>query len=326
MEAQLRLLQTPIWQKAIVLFTHGDKLGLPIQEHIRQQGGTLRWLLERCGNRYQIMTNHSSTSWFQVQELFEKIQNMTEAPKRLREIQYSVRLQLGEDGTVSVEQKWHTKEQKMEMAVMNDVQDGILGQMEIVSGCSHITRGFPKGPAGLKPALSLILLGRRKSGKSSVGNRILGREEFQRDTKTTKCSEGHADVSGWPVTVVDTPGWSLFGLANPEMVKKEIVQSPSFCPVRNKVMFLLAIPVDSFEEKDRKAVETYVSVLGKMIWRYVSVLFTYGEVLRGRSIECYIKETGKPLLWVLERCDHRFHVFDANISDQTQVNQLLEMV
>lgn len=30
MEAQLRPLQTPIWQRAMVLFTHGDGLGKPI--------------------------------------------------------------------------------------------------------------------------------------------------------------------------------------------------------------------------------------------------------------------------------------------------------
>uniref|UniRef100_A0A3P9P4R1 AIG1-type G domain-containing protein n=1 Tax=Poecilia reticulata TaxID=8081 RepID=A0A3P9P4R1_POERE len=67
------------------------------------------------------------------------------------------------------------------------------------------------GTDGWRPALSLILLGRRKSGKSSAGNMILGREEFQRDKKTVQCEAGHAEISGWSVTVVDTPGWSLFG-------------------------------------------------------------------------------------------------------------------
>lgn len=186
--------------------------------------------------------------------------------------------------------------------------------------------GFPVGPSGLKPALSLILLGRRRSGKSSAGNKILGREVFQKDSKTTQCSEGHAEISGWHITVVDTPGWSLFGQANPEKVKKEIAESPSFCPVRSKVTFLLAIPVDLFGEKDRRAVETYLNVLGERIWRYITVLFTYGEVLRGRSVESYIEKTGKPLQWVLDRCDKRFHVCDTNMCDQAQVIQLLELV
>uniref|UniRef100_A0A3B4T336 AIG1-type G domain-containing protein n=1 Tax=Seriola dumerili TaxID=41447 RepID=A0A3B4T336_SERDU len=85
----------------------------------------------------------------------------------------------------------------------------------------------------------------RKSGKSSAGNLILDREEFQTNTKTTRCSVGHREVSGWSVTVVDTPGWSLFGLANPEQVRTEISLSPSLCPVRSRVVFLLAVPVDS---------------------------------------------------------------------------------
>uniref|UniRef100_A0A3B5L840 AIG1-type G domain-containing protein n=1 Tax=Xiphophorus couchianus TaxID=32473 RepID=A0A3B5L840_9TELE len=87
-----------------------------------------------------------------------------------------------------------------------------------------------QSPACRALFLNFILLGRRKSGKSSAGNMILGREEFQRDKKTVQCDAGHAEISGWSVTVVDTPGWSLFGQAKPTQVRREILRSPSFCP------------------------------------------------------------------------------------------------
>lgn len=176
------------------------------------------------------------------------------------------------------------------------------------------------------PALSLVLLGRRKSGKSSVGNMILDREEFQPDTKTTKSSAGHTTVSRWPVTVVDTPGWSLYGLANPEQVRKEISLSLSLCPMRSKVTFLLALPVDTFGERDRKAVEKYLSVLGDGVWRSTVVLFTYGAELRGRTVERHVEKMGKSLQQVLDRCNRRYHVIDTNTGDETQVKTLLELV
>jgi len=155
---------------------------------------------------------------------------------------------------------------------------------------------------------------------------ILDREEFQSEIKTIQCSSGHAEISGWPVTVVDTPGWSLFGLANPEQVRSEIIQSPSLCPAWSEVRFLLAVPIGSFREKDRGAVETYLSVLGDHVWSSTIVLFTYKDALRGRTIENYIKKKGEPLQWVLDRCDYRHYVFDTCTGSKTQVNQLLEMV
>ncbi|KAK5617044.1 hypothetical protein CRENBAI_016528 [Crenichthys baileyi] len=313
MEAQLKLLEAPIWQRVIILFTHGDKLGaLPIQEHIRRQGGTLQWLLERCGNRYQVMYSQPSMAQLHVSELFSKIQKMAEASEK-------------RGGAMLREEQWrNTRLQEIEMTVMGNVYDGRPGQRQKIG--SLWRRGFTFGTDGLKPALTLTLLGRRKSGKSSVGNMILGREEFQTDTKTVRCSAGQAQISGWSVTVVDTPGWSLFAQANPEQVKREILQSPSFCPAGSKVMFLLAVPVDSFAEKDRKAVETYLSVLGDKVWRSTVVLFTYGDMLKERTIESYIRKKGESLQWVLDLCDHRHHVCDANTSDTTQVEQLLEMV
>lgn len=155
---------------------------------------------------------------------------------------------------------------------------------------------------------------------------ILDRDEFQTDTKTVRSSAGHGNVSGWSVTVVDTPGWSLFGLASPQQVMREISQSLHLCPARSKVAFLLAVPVDSFREKDRRAVERYLAVLGNNVWRNTVVLFTYGEELRGKTVEKHIEQEGRPLHWVLDRCSHRQHVCHINTGDETEVTQLLEMV
>uniref|UniRef100_A0A3P9INQ8 AIG1-type G domain-containing protein n=1 Tax=Oryzias latipes TaxID=8090 RepID=A0A3P9INQ8_ORYLA len=172
---------------------------------------------------------------------------------------------------------------------------------------------------------SLILLGRRRSGKSSVGNMILDKQEFQSNVKTATCSSGKAQLPRWSVTVVDTPGWSLFGLANPETVREELVRGPYLCPRRSKIVFVLAIPLDSFKEKNRMTVEKYLSVLGDDVWNRTVVLFTYGDILRGRTIDSYIDEKGEPLRWVLNRCGDRYRVFDTKTRDKSQVNALMEM-
>jgi hypothetical protein len=78
-------------------------------------------------------------------------------------------------------------------------------------------------------------------------------------------------------------------------------------------MFLMAIPVDSFTEEDRHAVEKYLSVLGEGVWRSTMVLFTYGNGLRDRTIE-HIDETGEPLHGLLGKCCHRYHILDNNLN------------
>ncbi|KAM9732565.1 GTPase IMAP family member 8-like [Menidia menidia] len=319
MEAQLRLLQTPIWNRAMVLFTHGDKLGpYSIQEHIRHQAGTLRWLLDRCGNRYQVLTSHPSASLAQVAELFQKIQRMVAAVRFPREIQ-----QLRPDVNPGGGQRLNASREDIELLALN----GNPRQRERhTSEWRRDPRGLGTGPGGSPSALSIILLGRRKSGKSSVGNMILERAEFKVDSKTSQCSAGQAEISGRSVTVVDTPGWSLFGMADPEQVRREMHRSFSLCQPGSRVSFLLAVPIDSFSERDRAAVETNISVLSESVWSRTLVLFTYGNALRGGAVEKYIEKKGKPLRWLLDRCAHGHHVCDTNSGGRPQVHRLLEML
>ena len=125
--------------------------------------------------------------------------------------------------------------------------------------------------------------------------------------------------------IVDTPGWSLLGLANSEQVKQEILRSARLTSYGLRT-YLLIIPVDSFKKKDRRAVEEHVDLLGDSTWHHTIVVFTWGDLLRGKSIEKHIEQMGEPLQWVLRKCNNRYHVISNKTAcDCSQVSHLLQL-
>uniref|UniRef100_A0A8C2IDL5 AIG1-type G domain-containing protein n=1 Tax=Cyprinus carpio TaxID=7962 RepID=A0A8C2IDL5_CYPCA len=176
--------------------------------------------------------------------------------------------------------------------------------------------------------LRIVLMGYRAAGKSSTGNSILGREEFD-SKRSAQCVRRHGEVADRHITVIEAPGWwrNYTVEESPELLKQEIVLSVSLCPPGPHAV-LLIIRVDTrFKEINRKSVQGHLYLLGERVWSHTVVLFTCGDSLLDTSIEQHIESEGEDLQWLLDKCGNRYHVLNnKNRIDETQIKELLEKI
>lgn len=173
--------------------------------------------------------------------------------------------------------------------------------------------------------MRIILLGGRNSGKSLVGNAILSQEEFILHERTT-CLKRKAKHQGRTVTVVDTPGWwcDFSAQDTPELVKREILHSVSLSRPGPHV-FLLVVKIDSeFIEKRRRAVQEHLELLRETVWSHTMVVFTKGTNTENKPFEDHVQASGKPMQWLLKKCNGGFHILDDQ--DTSKVMELMEKI
>ncbi|KAJ3601513.1 hypothetical protein NHX12_032481, partial [Muraenolepis orangiensis] len=243
-QEHLELLLGPeAWRHTLLVFSFGDWLGdTSIERYVESEGEPLRWLVERCGNRYHVVYNRSTAdAGFQVAELVGKVEEMTRRRQALR------------------------------------------AELE----------------------LRLVLLGGRSTGKSSCGNTILGRADFDADSPTAACVEGRARVRGVDVTVLDTPCWppptSHSGDKRP--------RTPGVVTGGLTALLLVVNVSSSFTSSLREALEEQMDWLGNT------------------SIEERIESEGEALRGLVDRCGNRYHVLDnRHRGDRSQVYQLLDQI
>ncbi|XP_076125555.1 GTPase IMAP family member 8-like [Alosa pseudoharengus] len=303
----LELLSERVWRYTILLFTHGDWLGdTPIEQYIESEGDALKWLTEKCGNRYHVLNNHNSTDGRQVTELLEKIEDMVAGNG-------SSHFKMDKGLLRDLEEREKIERSRAEERMMKVKQH--RHGLRSTQGQIH------------QSSLRIILLGSKNYGKSSTGNTILGEDVFELCT-ISKCEKREGEVAGRQLTVVDTPGWELHSMDNPPVfLKQETSMSVSLCDPGPHV-FLLIVALDTaVTSQVILQLQKYLTLFSEAIWSHTMVLFDFGDWLGDTLIEQHIESEGRDLCWLIEQCGNRYHVFNnEKKDDKDQVTELLAKI
>ncbi|XP_073669510.1 GTPase IMAP family member 8-like [Paramisgurnus dabryanus] len=309
LQGYVDLLGERVWSHTIVLFTFGDFLGdTTIEQHIESEGEDLQWLVEKCGNRYHLLNNNNRSDETQITDLLEKIEETVTENN-------GCHFKMDRHFLQKVEERSRAEQERAEkrMKRMKKQREMIRSQMSEAHKLSD---------------LKIVLMGYKCAGKSSSGNIILNREEF--DLKTSaQCVKRQREVADRHITVIEAPGWwrNIPVDLSSELLKEEILLSVSLCPPGPHIVLLVIRADTRFKDVERKVFQGYVDLLGERIWSHTIVLFTCGDFLGDTTIEKHIESEGEDLQWLVEKCGNRYHLLNNNNrSDETQIKDLLEKI
>ncbi|XP_030649830.1 GTPase IMAP family member 4-like [Chanos chanos] len=81
LEKHLELFGANVWDRAMVLFSRGD-CNCDVRQYIDTSSVALKFLLEKCSDRYHVLNNMNRSDPTQVTELLEKINQMIAGRRR----------------------------------------------------------------------------------------------------------------------------------------------------------------------------------------------------------------------------------------------------
>ncbi|XP_028267091.1 GTPase IMAP family member 8-like [Parambassis ranga] len=207
----------------------------------------------------------------------------------------------------------------------NDRYEAQVKQLLIKSG--HLQPTFSAGSEGSLVQRRIVLLGRPGAGKSSSGNTILGSNRFESDcdfdSVNTETVSKSAEVEGYEVTVVDTPGFTDEVLT-PEQLYREIMETLVHANPGPHA-FVIVVRIGRVSKTDMDLINLLSQLFGSGARNYTMVLFTYGDELGEASIKEKIRSS-QQMSRLVSMCHERYCVFDNRRRKNRQVRDFIDTI
>ncbi|XP_039671843.1 uncharacterized protein LOC120568395 [Perca fluviatilis] len=169
----------------------------------------------------------------------------------------------------------------------------------------------------IKPALNLVLCGRRGAGKTSAVYAILGQTELV--SISSECVKHQGEVCGRWVSLVELP--ALYGEPQ-EAVMEESFRSISLCDPEGVHAFILVLPVGPLTDEDKGELETIQNTFSSAVNDFTMILFTVESDPTDPAVVNFLKGN-KDIQELSESCRGRYVL---NINDKQQIPELLDGV
>ncbi|XP_034076655.1 GTPase IMAP family member 8-like isoform X2 [Gymnodraco acuticeps] len=222
------------------------------------------------------------------------------------------------------EEKSHIVNQLLEDCggrLYNMFEHGRDSLMEKIEKIVHGNKGtFLTFTEDIKPALNLVLYGRRGAGKTSAAKVILGQTEFPSVSNSSECVKHQGEVCGRRVALVELP--ALCGKPQQE-VMEESFRCVSLCDPEGVHAFIMVLPVGPLTDQDKGELEIIQNTFSSRVNDFTLILFTVESDPTAPAVVNFLKEN-TDIQELRQRCGGRYVVL--NIKEQQQIPELLDAV
>ncbi|XP_032363960.1 GTPase IMAP family member 8 isoform X2 [Etheostoma spectabile] len=170
----------------------------------------------------------------------------------------------------------------------------------------------------IKPALNLVLCGRRGAGKTSAANAILGHTEFPLVSNSSEWVKHQGDVYGRLVSLVELP--ALYGKPQ-EAVMEESFRCISLCDQEGVHAFILVLPVGPLTDEDKGELQTIQNTFSSAVNDFTMILFTVESDPTAPAVVNFLEDKD-----IQEFCESCRGSYVLNIKDKQQIPELLDGV
>ncbi|XP_067376470.1 uncharacterized protein [Channa argus] len=172
---------------------------------------------------------------------------------------------------------------------------------------------------GSKPALNLVLCGRRGSVKISAAKAILGQTELHSASNSSECVKNQGEVCGRWVSLVELP--ALYGKPQ-ETVMEESFRCISLCDPEGVHAFILVLPVGPLTDEDKGELQTIQNTFSSRVNDFTMILFTVDSDPTAPAVVNFLQRN-KEIQDLCQSCGGRSVVL--SIRDKKQVSEVLQV-